>query len=217
MTLPSEVGAMVRCTCTAEHEPKRVVLTGGPGAGKTAFLELVRQSLCQHVVVLPESASLLFAGGFPRQESAEGRRAVQRAIFHVQRELECIAELDGAAVVICDRGTLDGLAYWPGDTDDFWPQVHTTYAAELARYAAVIQLRTPTTLRGYNHQNPLRTESAEDAAAIDQRIEQVWAQHPNRHLIESSLYFLDKAARALQALHEQLPPCCIESMDAASG
>lgn len=205
----------MRCTCTAKHELKHVVLTGGPGAGKTAFLELVRQSLCQHVVVLPESASLLFAGGFPRQTSFEGRRAVQRAIFHVQHELEQIADLDGAAVVICDRGTLDGLAYWPGDIDDFWPQVHTTLEGELARYAAVIQLRTPTSGRGYNHQNPLRTETAQAAAEIDRRIEEVWAQHPNRHLIDSSHYFLEKAARALQVLHEQLPKCCIDSMDAA--
>lgn len=207
----------MRCTCTAKHELKRVVLTGGPGAGKTAFLELVRQSLCQHVVVLPESASLLFAGGFPRQTSPEGRRAVQRAIFHVQHELERTADLDGAAVVICDRGSLDGLAYWPGDVEDFWPQAHTTLEDELARYAAVIQLRTPTAHGGYNHQNPLRTESAEDAAEIDRRIEQVWAQHPHRHLIDSSHYFLEKAARALQVLHQQLPTCCIESMAGDAG
>ncbi len=31
-----------------------MVLTGGPGAGKTAILELVRRTLCPHVALLPE-------------------------------------------------------------------------------------------------------------------------------------------------------------------
>lgn len=38
------------------HKRRRVVLTGGPGAGKTATLELIRQSFCEHVHVLPEAA-----------------------------------------------------------------------------------------------------------------------------------------------------------------
>jgi predicted ATPase len=43
--------------------PKLVVLTGGPGAGKTALLEVVRRHFCEHVVVLPEAASIVFGGG----------------------------------------------------------------------------------------------------------------------------------------------------------
>jgi hypothetical protein len=33
-------GAMKPCTCTLPHQRRRIVLTGGPGAGKTAVLEL---------------------------------------------------------------------------------------------------------------------------------------------------------------------------------
>ncbi|GAA4406710.1 hypothetical protein GCM10023168_22000 [Fodinibacter luteus] len=208
---------MARCTCTAEHEQKRVVLTGGPGAGKTAFLELVRQSLCQHVMVLPESASLLFSGGFPREDDRDSRRAAQRAIYHVQRELEAVAEVHRSAVVICDRGSIDGIAYWPGDVADFWSGVGTTRNGELARYEAVIHLRTPSATQGYNHHNPLRTESAEAAGAIDARILGVWEGHPHLHVVESSLYFLDKAATALRFLHGQLPPCCVNSLADAGG
>jgi predicted ATPase len=206
---------MARCTCTAEHQQRRVVLTGGPGAGKTAFLELVRQSLCQHVMVLPEAASLLFGGGFPRDDDRDCRRAAQRAIYHVQRELEAVAETHHAAVVICDRGSIDGLAYWPGDVADFWPAVGTTRDAELARYQAVIHLRTPSAAQGYNHHNPLRTESAEDAGAIDARILEVWAGHPGLHVVESSHYFLEKAAMALRVLQTQLPACCVNSLQDA--
>ena len=55
----------VHCPCTKVHTPRRVVVTGGPGAGKTALLELIRQALCQHVRILPESAGVVFGGGFP--------------------------------------------------------------------------------------------------------------------------------------------------------
>ena len=82
---------MVACECSAVHDRRRVVLTGGPGAGKTAVLELIRQSFCSHVKVLPEAASVVFGGGFPREDDEACRRAAQRAIFRIQRELEIVA------------------------------------------------------------------------------------------------------------------------------
>lgn len=199
---------MVECECKDVHKPKRIVLTGGPGAGKTALLELIRQSFCAHVKVLPESASVIFGGGFPREDDDSCRRAAQRAIFHVQRELESTGDSHNAAIVLCDRGTVDGLAYWPGATDEFWTSVGTTIDAELGRYDAVIHLRTPALEQGYNHQNPLRTESAGMAAEVDVRIASAWATHPRRFIVESSADFLDKAARALEILSRELPECC---------
>lgn len=80
--------AMTPCECRDAHVRRRIVLTGGPGAGKTALLELIRQSFCEHVTVLPEAASIVFGGGFPRHDDDECRRAAQRAIYHVQRQLE---------------------------------------------------------------------------------------------------------------------------------
>ena len=56
-------------------------------------------------------------------------------------------------VALCDRGLLDGLAYWPGDTRDFWAAAGTSLKAEYARYHAVIHLRTPNDDFGYNHVN----------------------------------------------------------------
>ena len=198
---------MSSCPCKEPHTLRRVVLTGGPGAGKTAVLELVRQSFCEHVVVLPEAASIIFGGGFPRTRRPSVMRAAQRAIFHVQRELEAAADESGAALVLCDRGTVDSAAYWIGP-DDFFTEVGTTHAAELAHYAAVVHMGTPTADGGYNFQNPLRTESAERAAAIDRRIREVWALHPARFIIEPEHAFVDKAARALTILMAQVPPCC---------
>ena len=80
------------CPCSEPHQRKRIVLTGGPGAGKTAVLELIRQSFCKHVKVLPEAASIIFGGGFPRTKGVLVRQAAQRAIFYVQRELEIAAD-----------------------------------------------------------------------------------------------------------------------------
>ena len=195
------------CDCTRAHAPARVVLTGGPGAGKTAVLELCKQYFCRHVVILPESASLLFAGGFPRGGSDLERAATQRAIYYVQRELEAVADAqDGAAIILCDRGTVDGAAYWPGPGSLF-SAVGSSHAAELARYAAVIHLRVPDA-HDYTHENPVRIESAAQAAAIDEAISLAWRDHPNRVVVESTPSFLDKAQAALALLRAQLPACC---------
>jgi predicted ATPase len=197
---------VVACACTQVHRPRKVVITGGPGAGKTAVLELIRQATCAHVKVVPESAGIVFGGGFPRGGAPEVRHAAQRAIYYVQRELEIVAAADNYAVLLCDRGTVDGGAYWtsPGE---LWPAVGTTLAAELARYDAVIHLRTPGADR-YHDGNPLRIETAEEAAAIDARIAWVWAAHPRRFEVPASPDFLVKAARAIELVLAELPACC---------
>ena len=206
---------MVHCECRQTHRPKRVVLTGGPGGGKTAVLELIRQSFCEHVRVLPEAASIVFGGGFPRESDDACRKAAQRAIYHVQRELETAAEAHHPAIILCDRGTIDGVAYWPGSPDSLWQSLSTNSDEERDRYAAVIHLRTPSLELGYNYQNPVRTETPEMAAAIDLRIFEAWATHPNRCVVESSSDFLDKAATALEFLRKQLPACCRKHVVAA--
>ena len=200
----------VRCDCQSTQHPKRrVVLTGGPGAGKTAVLEIVRRHFCEHLAVLPESASIIFGGGFPRWPTDGGRRAAQRAIFHVQTELERLAEEEkSAAVTLCDRGTVDGAAYWPGSPESFFASVGTTQQEQLARYDAVIHLQTPPLDGGYNRSNPLRIESAAEAMQIDAVIAALWSAHPRRFVVASSDDFLDKAARALGLLREEVPACC---------
>ena len=143
---------------------------------------------------------------FLRRNDVAGRKAAQRAIFHVQRELEDAAA-DNAAIVLCDRGTVDGAAYWPGP-DDYFAAVNTTQAAELRRYDAVIHLRTPPLGNGYNHQNPLRTETAHDAAGVDRRILKVWETHPRRFVVDATPDFLSKVGRVLELIRAELPECC---------
>ncbi|HSG48239.1 MAG TPA: ATP-binding protein [Longimicrobiales bacterium] len=202
---------MHACSCTARHETRKVVLTGGPGAGKTAILEFMGLAFCKHVEILPEAAGLLFKGGFPRGSEPVRKRAVQRAIFHVQSQLEAGTTEDNAAIVVCDRGTPDGAAYWPGP-GTLWDGVGTTQEEELARYSAVIHLRTPSGENGYNHRNPLRVETVEEALVIDARIAEIWRGHPGYVEVPAAPDFLVKARSALEIMRDQVPPCCRASV-----
>lgn len=198
------------CLCKSpSHRPQLVVLTGGPGAGKTAVLELARRAFCRHVAILPEAAGILFGGGFPRLPTEIGRRAAQRAIYRVQREVETLVLGESqVAIALCDRGTVDGLAYWPGDPATFWHECATTPDTELARYAAVVHLEPPADGQGYDRSNSLRIETAAEALAIDRRILASWASHPRRFVVPCTEDFAEKALRALELIRRELPACC---------
>ena len=185
----------------ARSECRMVVLTGGPGAGKTAILEHARHALQARIAILPEAAGILFGGGFWRRDSVPGRKAAQRAIFHIQREQErMLREEQDAPFVLCDRGSLDGLAYWPDAEASFWGELSTRREAEFARYYAVIHLRTPGAGHGYNHENPLRIEDAASAHAIDERILAAWEGHPRRYVIASNDDFMAKLETAMSLI-----------------
>lgn len=194
------------CRCSkARHDPKLVVLTGGPGGGKTAIIEMARRYFCRHVVLLPEAASLVFSGGFPRVNTPEGVRAAQRSIFTVQRELERVALDARPAVILCDRGSLDGLAYWPGTQRNFCEQFGIRAEDELARYAAVIHVEVPSS--GYE-KSRIRRESLAQARVLDRRIARAWSRHPRQMLVSAQAGFLDKLAYAIELLGSELPDCC---------
>lgn len=202
-----------RCPCRGPHTDTRlIVLTGGPGAGKTAILEIIRKQLCEHVVILPEAASIVFGGGFWRLETPNAIAAAQRAILHIQQEMERLVVGEHKwALGLCDRGLLDGLAYWPDSEEEFWHIAGTTLQAEYSRYHTVIHLRTPTDGLGYNHQNPLRTESAAQAQVIDNKIHSIWSGHPRYNVVESADDFLGKAQKAIDIITTNLPSCCAAS------
>ncbi len=198
------------CSCDAPTQPPVfIALTGGPGGGKTAVLEIAERIFCKHVAVLPEAASIVFSGGFPRHESLHGRKAAQRAIYHIQLELErLMRDENEVAVVLCDRGTVDGVAYWPEEAGSYWDALHTTREAELARYDAVIHLETPDENHGYNRENALRIETALTARSIDERIALAWEGHKHRVTIPSSERFLNKAQESISAIGALMPKCC---------
>lgn len=181
---------------------RRVVVTGGPGGGKTTAVDLFRREIGDQVVVVPEAATLLFAGGFPRATDEALLRCTQRTIFEVQRGLETAqAQLYPGRLLLCDRGTVDGAAYWPGDPDGFFAAMGTTLEAELGRYDAVLFFETAAAGgHGIETGNRYRNEDAATAVALDRRLRALWEHHPAFKLIANHQSFVSKVVRGVEEL-----------------
>ena len=181
----------------------RIVLTGGPGGGKTTAADLMRREVGERIVIVPEAATMLFSGGFPRFEEIHARRSAQSAIYHVQRNLEDIhSAIYHDRMLLCDRGTLDSVVYWPPNNDGgFFENLGTTIEAELARYDAVIFFETAAVGNlSIEGGNPTRTESLNEAIELDRRLQEVWGQHPNFNFIGHESSFLKKLENAIGQL-----------------
>jgi predicted ATPase len=180
----------------------RVVLTGGPGGGKTTAAELFRREIGDQVVIVPEAATLLYSGGFPRGGIDEVRCATQRAIYHVQINLEDAQSAHFQnRVLLCDRGTVDSAVYWPGETAAFFENLGTNLDKELSRYDAVIFFETAA-MGGISIEggNPNRIESLEEALELDHKLKKLWSQHPNFIIIPHNKSFIKKVNLALDEL-----------------
>lgn len=173
---------------------RRIVLTGGPGGGKSTAAAFIAREFAEQVWVLPEAATMLYGGGLPRGDMSLGVEVAQRAIFEVQCALEKSYGLQHAdRIQLCDRGTVDGAAYWPHGTNDFFHSLDTTHDQELARYEAVIFLHTAATLPGgYERNTDVRIEAHDEALELDRRVFALYAGHPNIISITSTDSFLEK-------------------------
>jgi predicted ATPase len=191
-TLPSE-----RC---------RIVITGGPGGGKTTAGDIFRRELGDRVVLVPETATLLFSGNFPRSTVPGALRATQHAIFHVQRSLEDVqAATHPERILLCDRGTVDGAAYWPDGPDAFFSSLGTTFAAEITRYDGVVFFESAATA-GYevDRSNPVRVETTSQAALLDRKLFELWSCHPRFSHVPNSESFFKKISTGLDALQRMV-------------
>ncbi len=173
---------------------KRIVLTGGPGGGKTTALDLIRREFAGKIACVPESATMIFSGGIGRSENDTVLKAQQSAIFNLQKHLEDIQRATFPdRLILCDRGTLDGLAYWPGSNEDFFAAMNSSLEQEFARYDAVIFFETAAKSgESIESNNPIRNESEAKAIELDSKLQDVWSKHPNFNLVSSSESFIKK-------------------------
>lgn len=195
----------------------KIVVTGGPSGGKTTLLEMLKKELGQQAVLVPESASILYRGGFPRLKEKKSAIKIQRAIYYVQKELEqMLAEAHKKSkVIVCDRGSLDGIAYWPNTEKNFFSSLKSTRKKELARYDWVLHLDTASRAF-YDQTNPLRTETHSQATELNEKIKRAWREHPRRFIIPQTDDFLSKVSLAFNLIHgimKGLTPAELESLN----
>ncbi|MCE3009219.1 MAG: ATP-binding protein, partial [Proteobacteria bacterium] len=139
-------------------------------------------------------------GGFPRAGEIDVRRATQRAIYHVQLNLEdAQAAHYQSRILLCDRGTIDGAAYWPGSPTEFFNLLGTSLEKEMSRYDAVIFFETAA-VGGVSIEggNPNRVESNEQAVILDRKLMSLWSKHPNFVFVPHHPSFIKKVNIGLE-------------------
>lgn len=184
---------------------KRVVFTGGPSGGKSSVIEILQRNFGRKVAAVPEAATILYGGGFPRTPGHESMRHIQRAIYYVVRELEDMTASAGdAPVMLCDRGTLDGMAYWPQDGQGFLESLGTTMERELGRYDMVLHLRSPGAAASYKLSGT-RIESHKQALELDKKIELAWQAHPKCFIVNEEPNFIVKVNHVIEILQREWP------------
>ncbi len=183
---------------------KRILLTGGPGGGKTTALDLFRREFCGRIASVPEAATMIFSGGIERSTKKDVISAHQIAIFNLQKHLEhAVRTMHPDKLILCDRGSLDGLAYWPSSEQDFFTTMHSTLEYELSRYDAVIFFETAAkSSQDIKSNNPIRNESNEKAIELDQKLQAIWGQHHNFNFIPSSESFIKKIMLGVCTIEE---------------
>ena len=168
---------------TAPSKSRRIVLTGGPGAGKTVVSQRIANADPGRFILVPEAATQVYSALQTRWDrlTLEGRYEVQRQIYRVQREQEDrLAAEYPDKILLLDRGTIDGAAYWPHGPDDYWRDLGTTLDAELARYDRVIWMQTCAAVGAYDGDasNACRFEDADAAVASGNLLAMLWGGHP---------------------------------------
>ena len=187
-----------------------IVLTGGPGGGKTTLVEeLLRDPVWRsRVVALPEAISLTRGLGV---SPAEPR--FQRLMVALQMALEDALHRalgDGPPrLVLCHRGSLDPLAYWLARgwaEEEFFVYTATTRQEHYARYDAIIHLVTAAegALHAYRrYPEAHRGETPQEAVHLDGLLRRVWGGHPRDVLIDNAgRDWPAKSAAARQALEQ---------------
>jgi predicted ATPase len=178
---------------------KRIVLTGGPGSGKTVVSAAIGRWKPQKYIAVPEAATQVYSAAKTRWDLVDrvGQRELQRRIYHLQRGQEDAVEAaHPGKIVIFDRGTIDGAAYWPDGPENYWLDLKTTLEAELARYDMVIWMQTAAAIGIYDgaESNSVRFEDARGAVEAGEKLVKLWGSHGNFVRIEAKPTLEEKIA-----------------------
>jgi CYTH domain-containing protein/thymidylate kinase len=192
----------------------KVVLTGGPGGGKTTSLACLKKSLEEHglkVFVVPEAATLLFNSGVDlRGISEEKLLRLQTAMVHLMVALEDSIEdiarsSENDAVILCDRGVFDVGAFMSQRLWNIMLDGLDWSRSELRdRYDAVIHLMSAASGAEEHYttgNNAARAETPEQARELDERIKNMWVGHPHLRVVEATSDFSSKKRHVMNAIY----------------
>ncbi len=168
------------------------VLTGGPCGGKSSFIH----EICQDPVLgglflsLPEAIFVSGGIGIKREEKLFQRLMVETQ-FALENALRSVVASEDHRYILCDRGSLDPLAYWiyqGWNESEFFNYTRTNIESHYNRYKAVIHLVTTAdgAIDYYKStQNIYRNEEIDQAIRIDRLLHQVWCGHPAYYLVDN--------------------------------
>lgn len=188
-----------------------IAITGGPCGGKSTLLAKAHQWLQEHdkhVVVVSETATELITAGL--SFGVVGIENFQKAVlsYSIKRE-DMYTEMartipgDKDVVILCDRGLLDCIAYVGEEKFAEIVSAMGLKHNELRdRYRMVVHMVTAAdgaqeyyTLAN----NAARSESPEEARALDQKTQHAWLRHPHHVIIDNSTDFDEKIRRTIRA------------------
>lgn len=194
----------------------KIVLTGGPAAGKTTLISRILKEFKQEdgwrVITIPETATELISGfGIKPFGNCMSMLKFQDFVIADQIHKEKLALWAAEVVpekdvlVIYDRALMDDKAYI--SDEEFAATLAgfdgRTEKTVLAGYDAVLHLVT--CAKGaefaYDLGNEARTESIEYAREMDDRTLRAWSGHPNLRIIDNATNFEDKINRAIREIY----------------
>ena len=181
-----------------DYQLKKIVLTGGPCAGKTTALVKVIDhfsSLGFKVFTIPEVPTMFAQAGMDYLTSNheffyQGEIATLQEQLGLEDKFIQIAQtVKEPAVIVCDRGAMDISAYMDTDMwNDITKRVGTSTPELLGRYDAVLHLVSAADGAEEFYtvaNNKERSEGLEKARIVDKRVINAWSGHP--HLISAVL------------------------------
>lgn len=195
-----------------EFKINKIVLTGGPCAGKTTALTWISNYFSKRgytVLFVPETATELIANGVAPW-TCKTNYEYQTFQIRLQKIKEQI--FDDAAktmknnkiLIVCDRGVLDNKAYMKDvEFKRILKEFGTNEIQERDSYDAVFHLVSAAKGKEdvYTLTNNIaRTENIEEARNLDDRIISAWTGHPHFRIIDNSTEFDEKLERLLKEI-----------------
>lgn len=190
------------------HKVYRIVLTGGPCSGKTTGVKFIAEELRKRGIsayTVPESATIIAdGGGFINslKLNKEGQIKLQSVISQLTLDLEDrfyqLACDDGSlAIMLCDRGIMDGKAYCENDAWETLIKQKGWAIDDMRdkRYDAVLHLATTAegcVTKYSNFNNRVRFETVEEALLVDKKLQEAWNSHPSFFILDNKYDFEHK-------------------------